>query len=39
MEEVLRVARKIQMSLLPQEYVEIEGLKIAAVCLPANALP
>ncbi len=38
MEEDLRVARNIQMSLLPQEYVEIEGLKIAAVCLPANEM-
>ena len=38
MEEDLRVARTIQMSLLPQEYVEVEGLKIAAVCLPANEM-
>lgn len=38
MEEDLRVARNIQMSLLPQEYVEVEGLKIAAVCLPANEM-
>lgn len=38
MEEDLRVARNIQMSLLPQDYVEIEGLKIAAVCLPANEM-
>jgi len=38
MEEDLRVARNIQMSLLPQEYVEIEGLKIAAICLPANEM-
>jgi serine phosphatase RsbU (regulator of sigma subunit) len=38
LEEDLRVARNIQMSLLPQEYVEVEGLKIAAVCLPANEM-
>ncbi len=38
MEEDLRVARNIQMSLLPQDYIEVDGLKIAAVCLPANEM-
>ena len=38
MEEDLRVARNIQMSLLPQQYVDVEGLKISAVCLPANEM-
>ncbi len=35
LEEELRIARKIQMSLLPKEGVDIAGLSIAALCLPA----
>jgi sigma-B regulation protein RsbU (phosphoserine phosphatase) len=35
LEEELRIARQIQMSLLPKEGVDIAGLSIAALCLPA----
>jgi sigma-B regulation protein RsbU (phosphoserine phosphatase) len=35
LEEELRIARQIQMSLLPQGAVSLSGLAIAAVCLPA----
>ncbi len=35
LEEELRIARKIQMSLLPQGTVTLPGLRIAALCLPA----
>jgi serine phosphatase RsbU (regulator of sigma subunit) len=35
MEEELRIARQIQMSLLPQNTVGLPGLRIAALCLPA----
>jgi sigma-B regulation protein RsbU (phosphoserine phosphatase) len=35
LEEELRIARKIQMSLLPQAAVTVPGLRIAALCLPA----
>ncbi|HEY6547388.1 MAG TPA: SpoIIE family protein phosphatase [Vicinamibacteria bacterium] len=36
LEEELRIARQIQMSLLPAEHgVSIPGLRIAALCLPA----
>jgi sigma-B regulation protein RsbU (phosphoserine phosphatase) len=36
LEEELRIARQIQMSLLPPErQVAVEGLRIAALCLPA----
>ena len=35
LEEELRIARKIQMSLLPQATVTLPGLRIAALCLPA----
>ncbi len=36
MEEELRVARTIQMSLLPKDRVDVPGLSIAPFCLPAN---
>ena len=36
LEEELRIARQIQMSLLPKDAVKIPGLTIAALCLPAN---
>ena len=35
LEEELRIARQIQMSLLPQNTVGLPGLRIAALCLPA----
>jgi serine phosphatase RsbU (regulator of sigma subunit) len=35
LEEELRIARQIQMSLLPQDTVTLPGLRIAALCLPA----
>jgi sigma-B regulation protein RsbU (phosphoserine phosphatase) len=35
LEEELRVARSIQMSLLPKDAVRIPGMTVAAVCLPA----
>lgn len=35
MEEELRIARQIQMSLLPQGSVAMTGLRMAALCLPA----
>jgi sigma-B regulation protein RsbU (phosphoserine phosphatase) len=35
LEEELRVARSIQMSLLPKDAVRIAGLNVAAMCLPA----
>lgn len=35
MEEELRIARQIQMSLLPQGSVTMSGLRMAALCLPA----
>jgi serine phosphatase RsbU (regulator of sigma subunit) len=35
LEEELRIARQIQMSLLPQDTVGLPGLRIAALCLPA----
>jgi sigma-B regulation protein RsbU (phosphoserine phosphatase) len=35
LEEELRIAREIQMSLLPQETVTVPGLRVAALCLPA----
>jgi phosphoserine phosphatase RsbU/P len=35
LEEELRIARKIQMSLLPQGAVTLPGLQISALCLPA----
>jgi serine phosphatase RsbU (regulator of sigma subunit) len=36
LEEELRVARAIQMSLLPKDRVSVPGLSISALCLPAN---
>jgi phosphoserine phosphatase RsbU/P len=36
LEEELRIARKIQMSLLPQGTVTLPGLRVAALCLPAE---
>jgi serine phosphatase RsbU (regulator of sigma subunit) len=36
LEEELRIARTIQMSLLPKDAVRISGMSIAAMCLPAN---
>jgi serine phosphatase RsbU (regulator of sigma subunit) len=36
LEEELRVARAIQMSLLPKDRVTVPGLSIAALCLPAT---
>ncbi|HET9314049.1 MAG TPA: SpoIIE family protein phosphatase, partial [Vicinamibacteria bacterium] len=35
LEEELRIARQIQMSLLPQGRVGVDGLRVAALCLPA----
>jgi sigma-B regulation protein RsbU (phosphoserine phosphatase) len=35
LEEELRIARQIQMSLLPQGAVDLPGLRVAALCLPA----
>jgi serine phosphatase RsbU (regulator of sigma subunit) len=35
LEEELRIARQIQMSLLPHAAVSVPGLRIAALCLPA----
>ena len=35
LEEELRIARQIQMSLLPQGTVSLPGLRISALCLPA----
>jgi serine phosphatase RsbU (regulator of sigma subunit) len=35
LEEELRIARQIQMSLLPQGSVGLRGLRVAALCLPA----
>jgi len=35
LEEELRIARQIQMSLLPQGTVTVPGLRVAALCLPA----
>jgi serine phosphatase RsbU (regulator of sigma subunit) len=35
LEEELRIARQIQMSLLPQGSVGLAGLRVAALCLPA----
>jgi serine phosphatase RsbU (regulator of sigma subunit) len=35
LEEELRIARQIQMSLLPRDTVSVPGLRIAALCLPA----
>ena len=36
LEEELRIARQIQMSLLPKDRVSMKGLSIAALCLPAT---
>ena len=36
LEEELRIARQIQMSLLPKDAVKMPGLTIAALCLPAT---
>jgi sigma-B regulation protein RsbU (phosphoserine phosphatase) len=35
LEEELRIARQIQMSLLPQGVVTLPGLRVSALCLPA----
>ena len=35
LEEELRIARQIQMSLLPQGSVKMSGMRVAALCLPA----
>jgi sigma-B regulation protein RsbU (phosphoserine phosphatase) len=35
LEEELRIARQIQMSLLPQGTVSLPGLRLSALCLPA----
>src|SRR5262249_1608763 len=35
LEEELRIARQIQMSLLPQGVVSLPGLRVSALCLPA----
>jgi serine phosphatase RsbU (regulator of sigma subunit) len=35
LEEELRIARQIQMSLLPQATVTVPGVRVAALCLPA----
>jgi sigma-B regulation protein RsbU (phosphoserine phosphatase) len=35
LEEELRIARQIQMSLLPRDTVSLPGVRIAALCLPA----
>jgi len=36
LEEELRIAREIQMSLLPKDIVDMPGLAIVALCLPAT---
>jgi len=36
LEEELRIARSIQMSLLPKDRMEFPGLSISALCLPAT---
>jgi len=36
LEEELRIAREIQMSLLPRGRVTVEGLSISALCVPAR---
>ncbi len=36
LEEELRIARSIQMSLLPKDRVHVAGLSISALCLPAT---
>ncbi|UCE20020.1 MAG: PP2C family protein-serine/threonine phosphatase [Gemmatimonadota bacterium] len=36
MKQELEVARRVQRSFLPKEYPPIDGLDIAAVCVPAN---
>jgi sigma-B regulation protein RsbU (phosphoserine phosphatase) len=36
LEEELRIAREIQMSLLPQGSVTLPGVRLAALCLPAT---
>ncbi len=36
LEEELRIARQIQKSLLPKDHVDMPGLSIAALCLPAT---
>jgi serine phosphatase RsbU (regulator of sigma subunit) len=36
LEEELRIARTIQMSLLPKDRISVPGLSIAWLCLPAN---
>jgi sigma-B regulation protein RsbU (phosphoserine phosphatase) len=36
LEEELRIARKIQMSLLPRGPIEVPGLAITALCVPAR---
>lgn len=38
LEEDLRVARDLQMSLLPRQDVTLPGLRISAVCLPATEM-
>jgi HAMP domain-containing protein len=35
LEEELRIARQIQMSLLPQDSVSVPGLELSAACIPA----
>jgi serine phosphatase RsbU (regulator of sigma subunit) len=35
LEEELRIARQIQMSLLPQGRIGVDGLRVAALCMPA----
>jgi serine phosphatase RsbU (regulator of sigma subunit) len=36
LQEELRIARNIQMSLLPKDRIHVPGLSIAALCLPAT---
>jgi serine phosphatase RsbU (regulator of sigma subunit) len=36
LEEELRIARQIQMRLLPQDTVSMSGIRLAALCLPAT---
>jgi serine phosphatase RsbU (regulator of sigma subunit) len=36
LEEELRIARQIQMSLLPESTVSVPGLRLAALCIPAT---
>jgi len=36
LEEELRIARQIQMSLLPESTVTVPGLRLAALCIPAT---